>query len=59
VLHRVSFPGNEWEKSGRRGGTLRFAETVTEYYDQSEQLVLTSRSVVVRTEAVPQVGGNE
>ena len=25
--------GEEWEKEGRRGGTLRFAESITEYRD--------------------------
>lgn len=50
ILRSVSVPGTEWVKQGRRGGTLRFADNITEYYDQNDQLVLTARSVVVRTE---------
>ena len=43
-------PGRTWEKEGRRAGKLLFAETVTEYRDQSGELVVTARSVGVRTE---------
>ncbi len=57
VLHQRSFAGKEWEKTGRRGGTLRFAENVTEFYDQEGQLIVTTRSVIVRTEAVAPEGG--
>jgi acyl dehydratase len=42
-------PGRRWEKQGRRGGTLSFDETVTEYYDQHGELVVTARYVGVRT----------
>lgn len=55
VLRRESREGKEWERQGRRGGMLRFAETVTEYYDQDDQLVLTTRSVSVRTSVAPMV----
>ena len=44
-----SFPGKRWQKEGRRGGTLHFAETVTEYRDADGELVLTATGVGVRT----------
>jgi len=49
VLHAVNKTGKSWTKEGRRGGTLQFAETVTEYYDQNNQLVITATGVGVRT----------
>lgn len=42
-------PGKTWEKEGRRGGTLRFSESVTEYRDESGRLVLTATSVGIVT----------
>jgi hypothetical protein len=42
--------GRDWEKEGRCGGRLLFKETVTEYIDQTGDIVLRARSVVVRTE---------
>src|SRR5690606_10982813 len=50
VLHSVSKPGKTWEAEGRRAGKLNFSESVTEYYDQDDNLVITARSVGVRTE---------
>ena len=50
VLTKVSFPGKTWEKEGRRAGKLVFSEVVSEYRDQSGELVLTARMVGVRTE---------
>jgi hypothetical protein len=50
VLTATTRPGNTWEKEGRRAGKLLFAETVTEYRDQNGELVVTARSVGVRTE---------
>lgn len=50
VLHAVVKPGKTWEKEGKRSGKLVFTETVTEYYDQNNQLVITARGVGVRTE---------
>jgi hypothetical protein len=50
VLVPTSRPGETWEKQGRRGGLLRFAESVTEYRTESGELVVTARSVGVRTE---------
>jgi len=50
VLTATSKPGKSWEKEGRRGGKLMFSESVTEYHDQSGELVVTATSVGVRTE---------
>jgi hypothetical protein len=47
---RVSMrPGKSWEKEGRRGGRLRFSEMVSEYRDESGELVLTATSVGIVT----------
>ncbi len=54
VLTATSTPGRRWEKQGRRAGTLVFGETVTEYRDQNGELVVTARSVGVRTERAVQ-----
>ncbi len=50
VLTATAQPGKTWEKQGRRAGKLVFTETVTEYRDQHGELVVTARSVGVRTE---------
>ena len=50
VLTATVKPGKACEKEGRRSGKLLFSETVTEYRDQNGQLVITARSVGVRTE---------
>ena len=42
-------PGKSWEKEGRRGGTMRFSETITEYRDESGDLVTTAISVGIVT----------
>ncbi|MEE2777585.1 MAG: MaoC family dehydratase N-terminal domain-containing protein [Acidobacteriota bacterium] len=47
VLTGESKPGKTWEKQGRRGGSLKFTESITEYRDQSGELVVTARSVGV------------
>jgi hypothetical protein len=52
VLTAVNKPGKSWEKEGKRGGKLHFSESITEYYDQNNQLVVTARGVGVRTERV-------
>ncbi len=52
VLSAVNKPGKTWEKEGKRGGKLHFSESITEYYDQNNQLVVTARGVGVRTERV-------
>ncbi len=52
TLTAVNKPGKTWEKEGKRGGKLHFSESITEYYDESGQLVVTARGVGVRTERV-------
>ena len=47
-----TFPGKSWEKMGRRGGKLLFSEAITEYRDEQGELVVTARSIGVRTEKV-------
>jgi hypothetical protein len=47
VLAATSRPGRSWEKEGRRGGKLRFSETITEYRDAAGELVVTARMVGV------------
>jgi hypothetical protein len=50
VLSAETKPGRTWEKEGRRSGKLSFSETITEYRDQKGELVITARSVGVKTE---------
>ena len=50
VLSATTKPGKSWEKEGRRGGKLKFSESVTEYRDQDGELVVTATSVGVQTE---------
>jgi hypothetical protein len=50
VLTATTKPGNTWEKESKRAGKLVFSESVTEYRDQNGELVITARSVGVRTE---------
>ena len=50
VLTATVKPGKKWEKQGKRSGKLLFSETITEYRDQSGELVVTARSVGVQTE---------
>ncbi|HVS12951.1 MAG TPA: MaoC family dehydratase N-terminal domain-containing protein [Thermoanaerobaculia bacterium] len=56
VLTATSRDGETWEKQGRRGGKLVFNERITEYRDQAGELVVTARSVGVRTEKVVEQG---
>ena len=50
VLSAETKKGKSWEKEGRRSGKLSFSETITEYRDQNGELVITARSVGVKTE---------
>ncbi len=50
VLTATVIPGETWEKQGRRGGKLTFAESIIEYRNQNGELVVTARGVGVRTE---------
>jgi N-terminal half of MaoC dehydratase len=59
VLSAETRPGETWEKEGRRAGKLVFTESITEYRDQHDELVVTARSVGVRTERAPESAGAE
>lgn len=50
VLTAKTKPGKSWEKESKRAGKLMFSESVTEYYDQNGELVITATGVGVRTE---------
>jgi hypothetical protein len=52
VLTATSRPGETWEKQGRRGGAMKFSESIVEYRDQNGELVVTATSVGVRTSQV-------
>jgi hypothetical protein len=43
-----------FEKEGKRGGSLTFVETVTEYRDTAGALVAEARSTMIETGRVPQ-----
>ncbi len=58
VLTATVRDGGTWEKQGRRGGKLVFVESITEYRDQSGELVVTARGVGVRTEKVVEEGAD-
>src|ERR1700761_2650931 len=45
VLTKKTFPGQTWEREGRRAGKLHFSEMVSEYRDQNGELILTARMV--------------
>jgi hypothetical protein len=57
VLRAETKPGKTWDKQGRRGGKLVFSEMITEYRDQNDELVITARTVGVRTERVVEQEG--
>ena len=50
TLTVTSSQGKQWEKEGRRGGKLKFSESVTEYRNQDGVLCVTATSVGVQTE---------
>jgi acyl dehydratase len=52
VLSATTRPGERWEKQGHRAGKLVFSETITEFRDANGELVVTARTVGVRTERV-------
>jgi N-terminal half of MaoC dehydratase len=47
-----------YEKEGRRGGTMRFAETVTEFRDEGGKLVAESRTTLIETGKAPTEEGS-
>jgi acyl dehydratase len=50
VLAGRTHAGSVWHKDGRRGGRLRFRETITDYVDQHGRPVITATFVGVTTE---------
>ena len=50
ILTATTKAGKTWEKEGKRAGKLTFSESITEYRDQNGELVVTARSVGVKTE---------
>ncbi len=50
VLTAEIKPGKTWEKESKRAGKLLFAERIVEFRDQGGELVVTARSVSVKTE---------
>jgi acyl dehydratase len=50
VLTVTTRDGEKWEKESKRAGKLMFSETIQEYRDQNGELVVTSRSIGVKTE---------
>ena len=50
VLVATTTLGKTWEKQGRRGGKLLFAESITEFRDETGELVITASAIGVRTE---------
>ena len=57
VLTATTREGEKWEKQGRRGGSLQFSETITEYRNAAGELVVTARGVGVRTGQVVEQEG--
>ena len=49
VLTATSRVKDSYEKEGRRGGTMRFVITETEFRDQSGEVVAYSRSTTIET----------
>jgi N-terminal half of MaoC dehydratase len=56
VLTSNTVMGGGWEKQGRRGGRLVFSELITEYRDAAGELVVTARTVAVKTEKIVEQG---
>jgi hypothetical protein len=49
-------PGPTYEKTGRRGGVMKFAEMITEYRDEAGTLVAEARGTVIETSQPPTSG---
>jgi hypothetical protein len=58
VLTATTVQGGGWEKQGRRGGRLVFTELITEYRDAAGEVVVTARTVGVKTEKIIEQGGD-
>jgi acyl dehydratase len=50
VLTAETRPGNTWERESKRAGKLLFSSRITEFRDQNGELVVSVRSVGVKTE---------
>jgi hypothetical protein len=48
----------DYQKEGRRGGTMRFVEVVTDYTDPSGVLVAQARNTLIETGRAPTEGGD-
>jgi acyl dehydratase len=46
--------GKSWTKEGKKGGTMRFSESISEYRDEKGELVVTATSVGIVTEKAVQ-----
>jgi N-terminal half of MaoC dehydratase len=57
VLTVQSKPGPSWEKTGRRGGAMKFSESIQEYRDESGNLVVEARVTAIITEQAPTQAG--
>jgi len=50
VLTAETRPGNTWERESKRAGKLSFSERITDFRDLNGELVVSVRSVSVKTE---------
>lgn len=50
VLTAETRPGKTWEREGKRAGKLLFSDRITDFRDQNGELVVSVRSVSVKTE---------
>lgn len=50
VLTAETRPGTTWERESKRAGKLLFSDRITDFRDQNGELVVSVRSVSVRTE---------
>jgi len=53
VLNVQTRPGPDYEKTGRRGGVMKFREQVTEYRDQEGTLVAEAHGTIIETSQAP------
>jgi acyl dehydratase len=50
VLTAETRPGKTWERESKRAGKLSFSDRITDFRDQNGELVVSVRSVSVKTE---------
>ncbi len=51
-LYWIDHEPRTWEREGKKGGTLIFTESITEFFNQNDILVVTAKKVTVITEKV-------